>query len=616
MGKIEYIRLGEENHRVRDGDELGAWIADEFSSYNTDEEDTLAGDNTLTEREILAAFKDSPELETEMYSRLGSLQKERDKYVDDSYTNLVLNACTFLEDNDSAIERLKCYYQKLEPRTDISINLPFWRLVRLPQDELADKLERQPDLELRAESVAKEMGRDEIKATEQYCNVMSKFSKPIELLCESMTELAFPDRYTSVFGQGMSYEDCLLKSESEIKNDSVNFYINTSGPALQERNSDNNLYFDGYPLFNVTFGSKDDENFFTRNIYLLSSGNTTEYSEYVVNERHLNRDLCGYKISADFVKKYISHIDTAVSLLTRAHPHIEFENFKSVFLLHLVDERQAISNLDAWQDLSLCFEVGCAHLEGYRKAYPEYNDPALLAAWSAASAFFGNKLHQGYGPFQIIPQLALEAASRKDISARYSEYLTDEELTTEAGCMRAILDPVKAIYYLALIYDFIITRLEETVMRDKSITFPTNGYPYISDYKLAREMTLLDTAKDLTVFPEDDINAKRIILYGAANNLWTRIFDIADLFNVKHKFYGLKLASSRYPFLSYMRTGGKIYDTANTMRAGPFIDVKYLVPTEYPQEYVAERFSDAVNAFTEGIKRFLRTFNFSDSRGQ
>jgi hypothetical protein len=191
-----------------------------------------------------------------------------------------------------------------------------------------------------------------------------------------------------------------------------------------------------------------------------------------------------------------------------------------------------------------------------------------------------DKKSQGYGPAQIIWDVALKAAAHKETAAYYKDYLTEEELTTEDGALRAILDPKKSIYYTAMVLQYMVTRLKETAFADESVRYPSNVFPFISDKSTARQMALLNLAQTLSAFPEGDEQLDRLILLGPNNRFWVDVFKAGKMFGIKPHLKGIRLVEKAHMMLSYKHLGEPFDAPYNNLYTGGLCLVSFIAPLD------------------------------------
>lgn len=253
-----------------------------------------------------------------------------------------------------------------------------------------------------------------------------------------------------------------------------------------------------------------------------------------------------------FVQYFGKEIDAAARILATAHPGSLRQNNLRVFLREdLISQQQEMTAEDPWQDRAACIKVGCNQLERMESAYDEYNDKVGVelwgkirdlpwwAWWLASSSYKYNLARQGLGPAQIIVGLAERAAGQREILQRYSPFLSARDFSSSDDMIRTVLDPKKAIFAKAMVFDYIFTELEKTLFADPNFREPATIAPFISDLRTAREYSLMYLAMRLAIFPEVDFLAAKFISVPLLAHYHVHLLHAADLFNIKLALPGL-----------------------------------------------------------------------------
>ena len=279
--------------------------------------------------------------------------------------------------------------------------------------------------------------------------------------------------------------------------------------------------------------------------------NLMDYSESI----HAISASLSYAPAIAYLLQYRDTFEKASAILALSHPKIHPDNLKLMLATHFVHELVAIDYLDAWQDVSLCNKLDCGMKNKFVEKFPELNSAAALKLWEFTTKMSGNMLQQGFGPGQTILGLALEAASYKSVAKRYTEFLSEEELTTEEGAQRAILDPQKAIYYRALVYDFLLTLLEQSLFYSPQVTAPSDRYPFPAEYNTARELALIEVVQQLSVYPENHLKIIETMVHGSSSIYLAELFFVGEMLEMAPHLPGLELFKKKVSAVSHINLG-------------------------------------------------------------
>jgi hypothetical protein len=159
--------------------------------------------------------------------------------------------------------------------------------------------------------------------------------------------------------------------------------------------------------------------------------------------------------------------------------------------------------------------------------------------WRAASFTRKYQLdRQGLGPNQVIMGLAKRAADNPETLARYAPYLVPEDFADDEAAVCTLLDPKKSAVTRVMIYDYVLGGLLAGPFSDPRVRLPVDYAPYISDPKTAREYSLLYLTLHLTMFPENDTNAMRV-LAAPTKPLYNDLFIMGEVFGFSPELPGL-----------------------------------------------------------------------------
>jgi len=216
-----------------------------------------------------------------------------------------------------------------------------------------------------------------------------------------------------------------------------------------------------------------------------------------------------YRLQAPLalVRHHAEDIGRAADLLHESHPDIARNNFYLMIAHSIVNEMYTLDGEDPWQDIGACDYADCSYRERFHEVFAGVPHGTRVwghfvrPPWRTTSFLAMERARQGFGPAQIILGLAREAGSWEGV-ARYAPHLTENNFANDRAALRTILDPQGSIYTLALIYDYNLTQLKETMFRDPDLRRPVDLFPFIADRDSAREFELLLLAQHLKTFPE------------------------------------------------------------------------------------------------------------------
>ena len=426
-------------------------------------------------------------------------------------------------------------------------------LLREPLEALKLQVENAKPVELNASSVANRYGVYEGDTVRKYC-VEPFTSLPAgRALCDALNNY-YPDdlsvSYAAVFGGTSNMRECLARV---LMNDPAvsKAILPTLIPDIVMTESFRTSFLRGHPLFDLELFSHDGSGSLSLSAYLFDVHNYNEGQDYFDSASRM-AIVCDKYAAIDLLKEKMQLVDAALDIVAGAHDDVRFANLKAVFLYHFAHEMSAISMVDVWQDMSACKSAGCKFDNDFSKSFAEISDPEIAALWRTASMLSGNKLEQGYGPTQIILGLAMEAAADEQVASRYRALLPADAFDGEDGMLRTLISFEGSIVCLAMVYDFVMTRLEETLLAAPDSGFLVYSYPFISTGSVRREMALLQLTKMLTVFPENDAIAKVMLSNGALNTVWSKVFLTAQEFGLELELPGIEFKFGNYNVMSLM----------------------------------------------------------------
>lgn len=448
-------------------------------------------------------------------------------------------------------------------RTSMHTLIPAKSFEELPASRLNVILEAQPSLELESESTDSFFGMEEWMA--KYC--MENSSIPICRVLNDRCGLqkAYIKSYTS--RELIPFLDAAC---SIVDNISIAPMVLPIDTETAQR-----LFGRSVPLATITQASGDNEPGSSVELYCAmdSSEQIEDMADYASTLRSTSiRSL--FDVPKVFAETYAATFDDAASIVAKAHPDVGVDNLKAMLFTRFFHETFALNAIDLWQDVSACRAVSCSRMEAFEENIPAFASEESGRLWRSASIFMDRK-KQGVGPMQVIVGVALEAAAHEPTAGRYRHLLTPEELTTVDGATRALLDARKAVYYTALVYDFLLTRLKETAFRDSRIGKPSDMYPFPLSRETARRMSLIESTQKLSAYPEQAPTIKEQIAAQALQD-WVDLFFIAEIMGIKPDLPGVKLMKGHYDRLSVFGTNDA--SPMQTVSVAPSYEIRYLAP--------------------------------------
>jgi hypothetical protein len=506
------------------------------------------------------------------------MNRERTKYVSGCTGPTACWAYALLATQDLE-QDLKCYRDIVKDASKYyPVSMPAGCLAEFPSGELENILAGAHRLQLNVESSESAGEKGDV---DKACSLLKNSSKWWSSFCNRYSEGALKTfGYAKVYGIDDNAKKFLGNNPRRAIEEGMKFVVY---PVVIGREETNNPYLWGNPLSITTFGENEPNENFLGGLHLLTDGscdlaNILEYCQRNTKYVDCNNTILT-RTSIEYADRHLSDIRTAASIVNSAHPELHLNNIILLMLMRTVHEMTAVNYIDIVQDFAACRAVKCTPQDGFEKVFPELDDPMTDIVWQMSSLTGADQLEQGYGPLQIILGLALLAASHKGTADYYREYLTEEELTTKEGALRAILDDKKSIYYLALIYQYIITRLKETTFKNEEVRFPSNTWPFIYDKATSREMALLEYAQALSAIPEHAPNIAKDLMIGPRNLIWGKVFWMASVFDIEPFLPGVGMASIKKDSFSYMCM--EQYRNVYEMSGLPeMFDVKFLVPVD------------------------------------
>ncbi len=249
------------------------------------------------------------------------------------------------------------------------------------------------------------------------------------------------------------------------------------------------------------------------------------------------------------VTHFKDDIENAAKILFQHHPQIHLNNFRLLLYTRMSEELQALDWEDPWQDMSACVYSGCSLKEAFQreldgaKIGPRVGGVNFNLPWELSSALTMEMEKQGFGPAQANLGLVREAAEEKKILDHYKGFLRVSDFSNNKAALRTILE--NPVYSWALSYDYVLTKLEETVFQNPVVRLSKRSRPYFQNAEGAREYALLSSAAYLTAYPEKDVAAKENVLIGTKG--YSAKYICADFYQIEPYFSGIKLLKVRQP---------------------------------------------------------------------
>jgi hypothetical protein len=235
-----------------------------------------------------------------------------------------------------------------------------------------------------------------------------------------------------------------------------------------------------------------------------------------------------YSLAMHFEKD----LENAATILHEHHPHIARENFRAKLYTRISEELASLDFEDPWQDAGACAFSDCS-LDFESQFEDEEigilrNGEVYDLSWRLGSEFVVDMKQQGFGPAQVILGLFLEAGQNEAVLNHYAGHLSKDDVKDEESALKTILE--NPVYSYALSLDHVLTELENTVFKDPVVRGTKTTFPYLQDDAAAREYSLLNTAALLVAYPEQDENAKELIISGTGGagieQSWSDVFQI------------------------------------------------------------------------------------------
>ncbi len=547
MADIRHIEIEGHRYRIDESDPFLRRIVNLVGPLDRD------GDGLLTEEEVRTGLTADPRVETAVEAELDQARRDRDRRMDDSNRRFVPAPV-----RDTA-DALGALLGDAERARRLTIAVPAGSFGAFPAERVREILAGQPPLALRSRSLG--AYAEEEDGMRQFCQEHDSIE-----WCHLLN-----DRFSTMFSYLEAYTSREISPLLADRNPFDLFSVPAmvipldvgKTPPLQR----------GMPLATIA----EEGAAASRALYLYADSEMKidDIVGYMNTIRAVSITM-RFAAPAAYAEKYADAFDEAAAILSRSHPNIHPNNLKLMLLYRLFRESFALDATDVWQDMAACRSTSCSTLERFEEKFPTVDAGWAEYTWLSASLLIG-KQQQGFGPMQLILGLALEAASHEATCARYRGVLTEEELTTEEGALRALLDPRKAVFFAALIYDFILTRLQETTYRDPRVMAPSDAYPFPVSPKAARELALIESAQVLSAFPEEAPYAKERIISGASSSYWADFFFIGEILGIEPAFPELRMVTARYDFLSLFQPESD--PRLRTIRSQPRVDIRFLAPT-------------------------------------
>lgn len=512
MGAIQSIEFEGNRYQLSAGDPVSEWILKRAGRFNQD------GDGILSEKEIKEGLLSHPLIADEWEQCLG-------------------------ESTAPALQKIRKFLNSTKPLRQDQVYLSARQFHRFSKQALGEILKQAPSLDLNSESAGSEKGvRDQMRFfCQNFSPRLGRFSFYHYQWCQDLFHgsTGIYPRYTKVYVPEIPDQEEYTEWLPIIP------WIWSPEAPFVSGGEDN-------PLLTAVMLDDQGKEIERRKFYLKAgsdnfNGDIFDYA-ISVQSGYMNPF---YSAGIAFVKKYQADFDQAAAILAAHHTEIHPDNLRIMLYKHFVRELIALSIIDAWQDVSACADVGCSMEQSFRRGFPEFDNSVSRWSWKLATIRYQNRQKQGYGPGQTILGLALEAAADSRIALRYSGILSEAELTDEDEALKALLDPKKAITYRALIYDFLLTRLEETLFKDSRVAFPSDQYPYLVQ-STSREMALIEAAQRLSIQPERDKNMTDQLIFGATLSYWTEFFEVGAMLGVKSNLPGVVHTTEVYGLVSLL----------------------------------------------------------------
>lgn len=279
-----------------------------------------------------------------------------------------------------------------------------------------------------------------------------------------------------------------------------------------------------------------------------------------------------FKHGLAIYKQFEPAIELATDILHKNHPELSKIQLKMLLQDRLLTALATMRHEDPWQDLGACQWSDCSLASKFAETFRDVDygikilGITIRPSWKIAS-WLGQifpwlssaKEEQGFGVYQTIFGLFKEAAEDPDSRQHFVEYFEPAYFIDDKAMMRALFE--KPTMSCALVYDFLLTKLEKTVFQNPAVRTSPLWPPFIINRVSARQYALMSAATVLYGAPEMDESTKQIALAGSPfMDLWdfcSEILQEPKVFPDIAHYESLGLLSPTQAFLLYWSDGTK-----------------------------------------------------------
>ncbi|MFH0958931.1 MAG: hypothetical protein V1897_09540, partial [Pseudomonadota bacterium] len=242
---------------------------------------------------------------------------------------------------------------------------------------------------------------------------------------------------------------------------------------------------------------------------------------------------------------YFSHMnnDQIVNALTILKKHFsEIDPANMTLAYHALNslELTYLNSLDVKQDLAASHYAGAPEYEALRNEFAGWASPINWffstevgqKAWELSSQIFLDSGSQGYGPLQIIPDLANAAFLQGRADGWYGDYasiLSPDDFTDGRAIMRACFNKEKMYALKALTWELQLREMRKI----DDLRFPYSIFPFIKNAGTARQLALLQSARELIQNPDDPSLALEDVGFSSPANIVTDMYQMGDLLGLQ-----------------------------------------------------------------------------------
>ncbi|OQA61807.1 MAG: hypothetical protein BWY40_00426 [bacterium ADurb.Bin270] len=463
---------------------------------------------------------------------------------------------------------------------------------KITTDRLKTLLLQQPQIDIRAQSVY-DGGKSE-DFLSRICSIpLSKLDKGVAALCNGIGErFGTVERYVKIHGVEAFSP---LKVSQDLREPFLMPIVTTQRlPPWGNEKSE------PIATFKIEEGGAKSHR---EGLFIFYSGKReiktfTDYADWPTPFNFLGF----YRPCLNYIKKYDADFEKAAKLLHSSHPDLHIDNVRIWIRQHFIHELRNLDSIDIWQDSAACREIDCEFSDEIGKAFPEiHTSNRLFIAWKMATSMRGNLTKQGFGPGQIILELAIESGEDEEVARKYRGIIPDQAFLNQKEMLRAILHPVHSIYLKAMTYDYLLKKMKKSIFRSTEVRFASDRYPFLSIDSTAREMALINGAQILSMYPEEDHNLKDHIYSGPNLQMFNNLCVYSKMLDIEPRFPGVICQESTHDSLSYTSKFSGTQEMDGTIKK----DIPWYLYTIRPEL----RLRDVIESFKEFFRDAAEIFS-------